>query len=86
VTNFHSIYSHGFIRGAVCLPHVRVADPTFNTVRTLALAQRASEANAALASRKDVRVAVLCCPWPQYRDVRFAPGTAVVATWDLSAT
>jgi len=39
-----------------------------------------------LASRKDVRVAVLCCPWPQYRDVRFAPGTAVVATWDLSAT
>jgi NAD+ synthase (glutamine-hydrolysing) len=48
-TDFHSIYSHGFIRAAVCLPHVRVADPEFNTKRTLALAQRASDANAALA-------------------------------------
>jgi NAD+ synthase (glutamine-hydrolysing) len=48
-TDFHSVYSHGFIRAAVCLPHVRVADPEFNTKRTLALAQRASDANAALA-------------------------------------
>jgi NAD+ synthase (glutamine-hydrolysing) len=48
-TDFHSIYSHGFIRAAVCIPHVRVADPGFNTKRTLALAQRASDANAALA-------------------------------------
>jgi NAD+ synthase (glutamine-hydrolysing) len=48
-TDFYSIYSHGFIRAAVCLPHVRVADPEFNTERTLALAQRASDANAALA-------------------------------------
>jgi NAD+ synthase (glutamine-hydrolysing) len=48
-TDFHSIYSHGFIRAAVCLPHVRVADPEFNTKRTLALAQRASDANAVLA-------------------------------------
>ena len=49
LTDFHSIYSHGFIRAAVCLPHVRVADPGFNTKRTLALAQRASDAQAALA-------------------------------------
>src|SRR5580693_2642234 len=49
LSDFHSIYSHGFIRAAVCIPHVRVADPEFNTKRTLALAQRASEANAALA-------------------------------------
>ncbi len=49
LTDFHSIYSHGFIRGTVCLPHVRVADPAFNTIRTLALAQRASDAHAALA-------------------------------------
>jgi NAD+ synthase (glutamine-hydrolysing) len=49
LTDFHSIYSHGFIRAAVCIPHVRVADPGFNTERTLALAQRASEAKAALA-------------------------------------
>src|SRR3981081_3334240 len=43
------MYSHGFVRGAVCLPHVRVADPQFNAERTIALAQRASNANAALA-------------------------------------
>lgn len=48
-TDFHSIYSHGFVRGAVCLPHVRVGDPEFNTKRTLALAQRASDNHAALA-------------------------------------
>jgi NAD+ synthase (glutamine-hydrolysing) len=49
LTDFQSIYSHGFIRAAVCIPHVRVADPGFNTKRILALAKRASEANAAIA-------------------------------------
>ncbi len=46
---FHSIYSHGFIRAAVCIPFVRVADPQFNVERTLSLARRASDLNAAIA-------------------------------------
>jgi len=46
---FYSIYSHGFIRAAVCLPAVRVADPNFNVEGTLELARRASQANVALA-------------------------------------
>lgn len=46
---FESIYSHGFIRAAVCVPSVRVADPAFNVERTLDLARQASEANAAVA-------------------------------------
>src|SRR2546423_4017892 len=46
---FHSIYSHKFIRAAVCIPFVRVADPVFNTERTLGLARRASEMKAAVA-------------------------------------
>ncbi|MEW6156683.1 MAG: NAD(+) synthase [Verrucomicrobiota bacterium] len=46
---FNSIYSHGFIRAAVCIPSLRVADPAFNLERTLALARKASEAHAALA-------------------------------------
>ena len=46
---FHSIYSHGFIRVAVCIPSLRVADPHYNAQHTLGLAQRASEMNAALA-------------------------------------
>ena len=47
--SFHSIYSHGFIRAAVCIPSVRVADPSFNAERTRQLAREASGANAALA-------------------------------------
>ena len=47
--NFYSIYSHGFARAAVCVPALRVADPAFNAERTIALARRASDAQAALA-------------------------------------
>ena len=46
--SFDSIYSHGFIRVAVCVPSLRVADPTFNLERTLDLARRASAMNAAV--------------------------------------
>jgi NAD+ synthase (glutamine-hydrolysing) len=46
---FDSIYSHGFIRAAVCIPSLRVADPEFNLARTLALARQASKARVAVA-------------------------------------
>ena len=46
---FDSIYSHGIIRAAVCLPTLRVADPMFNLERTLALARQASKAKVAVA-------------------------------------
>lgn len=46
---FFSPYTHGFIRAAVCVPYVRVADPAYNLERTLTLARRASDAGAALA-------------------------------------
>ena len=46
---FHSIYSHGFIRAAVCVPSLRVADPEFNVNRTLELAKRASNQQVAVA-------------------------------------
>ena len=46
---FHSIHSHGFVRVAVCVPHVRVADPSYNVERTLGLARRAAHEGAALA-------------------------------------
>src|ERR1041384_4273120 len=46
---FNSIYSHGVIRAAVCIPTLRVADPAFNVERTLELAVKASEANVAIA-------------------------------------
>ncbi len=45
---FGSLYSHGFVRVAAAVPHVRVADPAFNAERTLALAAQADRAGAAL--------------------------------------
>lgn len=46
---FYSIYSHGLIRAAVCIPAVRVADPHHNCERTLHLAKQASEVNSTIA-------------------------------------
>lgn len=46
---FNSIYRHGFARGAVCIPHVCVADPAFNTGRIIDLARQASDRQAAIA-------------------------------------
>src|SRR5918997_5515477 len=46
---FLSIYTHRFVRTAVCVPFLRVADPSFNVERTVALAQRASDMQAAVA-------------------------------------
>jgi NAD+ synthase (glutamine-hydrolysing) len=46
---FHSLYTHGFLRAAVCIPSLRVADPVFNVQRMLDLARRASDARAAVA-------------------------------------
>ena len=42
MNNFFNLYRHGFIRAAVAIPEVRVADPTFNTSRTLEMAREAA--------------------------------------------
>jgi NAD+ synthase (glutamine-hydrolysing) len=47
--SFRSLYAHGFVRVAVCVPRVRVADPAHNAERTIGLARRASAAYAAVA-------------------------------------
>ena len=36
-----------------------------------------------LSARKDIDVGVICCPWPQYRDMKFSPATKVLSTWQL---
>ena len=38
---------------------------------------------AALQQRGDIKLAVVCCPWPQYRSVKFAPGTKLLTPWKL---
>jgi len=36
-----------------------------------------------LRERKDVDLAVVCCPWPQYRDLKFSSATRVLSMWQL---
>ena len=45
---FGSLYRHGFVRVAAAVPYVGIAEPDFNAERALALAERASEAKAAV--------------------------------------
>jgi NAD+ synthase (glutamine-hydrolysing) len=47
--SFHSIYTHGFVRLAVCIPAVRVAAPPFNVEHTVELARRCHDQGAVLA-------------------------------------
>ncbi|MBI3925709.1 MAG: NAD(+) synthase [Armatimonadetes bacterium] len=46
---FFSVYRHGYVRAAVCVPSVRVADPEYNLERTLELSRRAAGESAAIA-------------------------------------
>jgi NAD+ synthase (glutamine-hydrolysing) len=58
---FQSIYSHGFVRAAVCIPAVRVADPAFNLEHTLRLARQASDAHAAVALFPELGISAYSC-------------------------
>ena len=45
---FHSLYTHGFVRTAVCVPYLRVAHPAYNAERTLLMAQQADQQQVAV--------------------------------------
>jgi NAD+ synthase (glutamine-hydrolysing) len=76
---FDSIYSHGFIRAAVCIPSLRVADPAYNVERTLALARRASEANAAVALFPELGLSAYSNEDLFHQDALLDAGRAAVA-------
>jgi len=38
---------------------------------------------ATLQQQKDVKLVVICCPWPQYRTLKVSPGTNVFTPWKL---
>ena len=40
---------------------------------------------ASLATRSDIKLAVVCCPWPQYRALKFPAGTTVLDCWGVIA-
>ena len=58
---FFTPYRHGFVRGAVCIPFVRVADPAYNAERTIALAARAAEQHAAVALFPELGLSAYSC-------------------------
>ena len=49
VSKFFNLYNHGFIRAAVCIPEIKVADTFFNTQKTIELAREAASNKAILA-------------------------------------
>ena len=61
MTSFHSLYRHGFVRVAVAVPRLRVADPAFNAARTCALAARASAAGAAVVLFPELGLSAYSC-------------------------
>lgn len=47
--DFLSVYKHGFVRVAVCIPRIRLADPQFNAQQTISALEETNAEGAALA-------------------------------------
>lgn len=58
---FFNFYNHDFVRVAVAIPPVKVADPSFNGERTIALIREAAEHKAALVLFPELGLAAYSC-------------------------
>lgn len=59
--SFFNLYRHNFVRVAVCVPQVRVADPAFNVGQTIALARQAAGRNALVALFPELGLSAYTC-------------------------
>ncbi len=59
--SFFNLYSHDFVRVAVGVPAVRVADPAFNAEQTVALLGRAAEQRAVLVLFPELGLSAYSC-------------------------
>jgi len=59
--SFVNLYRHNFVRAAVCIPEVRVADPAFNARQTVALMQQAADRKALLATFPELGLSAYSC-------------------------
>lgn len=59
--SFYNLYRHNFLRVAVCVPEVRVADPAFNAQQTIALLDQAAQSHAALALFPELGLTAYSC-------------------------
>lgn len=60
-TEFFNIYHHGFIRTAVGVPQVQVADPAYNAAQTVELMRQAAEQHAVLAVFPELGLSSYTC-------------------------
>src|SRR5437867_1334341 len=58
---FFNLYNHGFIRAAVGIPEVRVADPAFNAARTVELMEQAARESAVLILFPELGLSAYAC-------------------------
>jgi NAD+ synthase (glutamine-hydrolysing) len=58
---FFNLYNHGFVRVAVGIPEVQVADPAFNAARTIELMEKAAEGDAVLALFPELGLSAYSC-------------------------
>jgi NAD+ synthase (glutamine-hydrolysing) len=59
--NFFNLYSHGFVRAALGVPEVQVADPAFNAAKTVELMNRATAEGAILALFPELGLSSYSC-------------------------
>ena len=59
--SFFNLYNHNFIRAAVAIPDVRVADPAYNAAQTIAMMRQACERNALLAVFPELGLSAYSC-------------------------
>ncbi|HEX2767945.1 MAG TPA: nitrilase-related carbon-nitrogen hydrolase, partial [Geobacteraceae bacterium] len=58
---FFNLYNHNFVRVAVAIPEIRVADPAFNVAGTIDLIDRAAEAGALLVTFPELGLSAYSC-------------------------
>lgn len=58
---FFNLYNHNFIRAAVAVPEVRVADPVFNAGQTIAMMRQAWEQSALMAVFPELGLSAYSC-------------------------
>ncbi|HXX19202.1 MAG TPA: NAD(+) synthase [Candidatus Acidoferrum sp.] len=60
-SSFFNLYRHNFVRVAVAVPPVRVADPAFNAEQTIALMKQAAERNILLVAFPELGLSAYSC-------------------------
>ena len=80
MATFNSIYAHNFVRAAVCIPSLKVADPTYNVDRTIALARQASELRAAVALFPELGISAYSCDDLFHQEVLLDAALEAIAT------